>query len=294
MSTMIPTNGLKAWLLASRPKTLTGAAAPVLVGGALGWNAMHDVACLVPFAMCLLFAFLMQIDANFVNDYFDFKKGTDREDRLGPMRACAQGWITPDAMKVGIAVCTVLSALVGLCILVWNMQWELLIVGAACIVGCFLYTTCLSYMGWGDVMVLVFFGIVPVGFTYYVMTGGEWSATTTIAGLSVGLVTDCLLLVNNYRDVDQDRVSGKRTVVVRFGKSFGRIAYLCCAIAGPVLAMYGVVRFPGLLVFPVLAWFLYKEMCHLAGRELNRLLGKTALYIFLFGSVLAALIVILA
>ena len=204
------TNGLKAWVLASRPKTLTGAIAPVLVGGTL---AFADVIHLEQQAwwlglLCLLFAVIMQIDANLVNDYYDFKKGTDREDRLGPERACAQGWITPTAMQWGIGVCTLLACVVGLVMLFLSQRWELLIVGIACVVGCFLYTIKFSYLGLGDILVLLFFGIVPVGFTYYVMTG-SWTLPLTLAGIGMGLATDNLLMVNNYRDIEQDSKVGR-------------------------------------------------------------------------------------
>ena len=223
------TNSLRAWVLAARPKTLTGAIAPVLVGGAFAlvkcqasnpdYFQLSILNCqfsiLLPFLLCLLFAVLMQIDANLINDYFDFKKGTDREDRLGPERACAQGWITPEAMKKGIAVVTVLSALLGLGIFTLHMQWELLVVGALCLVGSFLYTTKLSYLGWGDVLVFVFFGLVPVVFTYYVMTDGGWNIPLIIAGAAMGLATDNLLIVNNYRDRHEDLKSGKWTLMVR-------------------------------------------------------------------------------
>ena len=218
---MVKTNSLKAWFLAARPKTLTGAIAPVLVGAAFAFAncQLSTVNCQLStvncqFALCLLFAIFMQINANLINDYFDFKKGTDREDRLGPERACAQGWITPRAMQWGIAVMTFLSCCVGLAILLFNLQWELLLVGIFCVLFCFLYTTHLSYLGWGDLLVLIFFGFVPVVFTCYVMCpssfGEGWGGTSVlIASLAMGLATDNLLMVNNYRDRHQDKVSGK-------------------------------------------------------------------------------------
>ena len=111
----VKTNSIKAWVLAARPKTLTGAAIPVMIGCALAYTYGHfNVAAAV---LCFLFAFLMQIDANFINDLFDFLKGTDREDRLGPERACAQGWISPKAMKTGICVTTILAGITGLSLL---------------------------------------------------------------------------------------------------------------------------------------------------------------------------------
>lgn len=296
---MVKKNSLKAWILAARPKTLTGAAAPVLIGGALAWR---DTAYLplerlffIPFGVCLLFAFLMQIDANFVNDWWDFKKGTDREDRLGPERACAQGWISSKAMLVGIVLTTILACLAGIVLLLWGLQWELLLVGIACVLGCFLYTLKLSYLGLGDLLVIVFFGFVPVGFTYYVITGGGWNLTVTLAGLGMGLITDNLLIVNNYRDVEQDKLSGKKTIVVRFGKKFAENIYLVNGFVSALLmaaininALYPL--FFILIVFGTL--FLYKEMCSLTGKSLNKILGKTALLIFLYGLLSAVLALI--
>lgn len=292
----IKTNGLKAWLLASRPKTLTGAAAPVLLGGAMAWKVNGGEDFLVPFLLCLLFAFLMQIDANLVNDYYDFKKGTDREDRLGPERACAQGWITPGAMLAGIGLCTLLSCGIGLGILFYNVQWELILVGVACVLGCFLYTLKLSYLGLGDLLVLIFFGIVPVVFTYYVITNGECSMPVALLGIGMGMITDNLLIVNNYRDVEQDKMSGKNTIVVRFGKRFAENLYFINGFVAALILAYCSMNVWGgmaVMVFVVMATFyLRKQMCSLTGKALNGILGKTALLIFLYGFVGAVLILI--
>ena len=169
MNNSIKPNSFQAWLLAMRPKTLTGAAIPVLLGCALAY--IFGKFQPVPALLCFLFAFLMQTDANFINDLYDYLKGTDREDRLGPERACAQGWITPAGMKRGIAVTTLLACCVGLGLLSYG-GWEMIPVGLACVVFAFLYTAGpypLAYHGWGDVLVLIFFGFVPVGCTFYVM-----------------------------------------------------------------------------------------------------------------------------
>lgn len=290
------TNGLKAWVLAARPKTLTGAVAPVLVGGMLAYT---DSIQLTSYAwwsgmLCLLFAVVMQIDANLVNDYYDFKKGTDREDRLGPERACAQGWITPKAMQCGIGVCTIFACLVGLVILFVSQRWELLIVGIACVLGCFLYTIKFSYLGLGDILVLLFFGIVPVGFTYYVMTGG-WTLPLSLAGIGMGLATDNLLIVNNYRDRHQDAISGKKTIIVRMGGTFGLRAYLWCGIIATILGMTALYMMDkpywfmlGYLLLNIMTWY---KMCHLDGKALNGVLGKTARNIFLYGLLLAGAMV---
>lgn len=213
---MIQPNSLQAWGLAIRPKTLTGAAIPVMIGCALA--DMYDKLQVLPAVLCFLFAFLMQIDANFINDLFDYLKGSDREDRLGPERACAQGWITVSAMKAGIAVVTVLAAITGLSLLFFS-GWEMIPVGVACIVFAFLYTAGpypLAYHGWGDVLVLVFFGFVPVGCTFYVMAH-TWTTPVTVASLACGLIIDTLLMVNNFRDREQDAMSGKRTLIVCWG-----------------------------------------------------------------------------
>ena len=148
--TNVRVNSLKAWILAARPKTLTGAAVPVMMGIACavamyGWCGIR----VVPAVLCMLFALIMQVDANFVNDYFDFMKGTDDEQRLGPKRACAQGWITASAMRGGLFVTTLLACIVGLP-LVYYGGWEMIMVGLACVVFCFLYTISFSYIGLGD------------------------------------------------------------------------------------------------------------------------------------------------
>lgn len=321
-------NSLYAWWLASRPKTLTGAAAPVLVGGALAWHdtigttlersarhyidyqdsavylQSHVISFVIPFVLCLLFAFIMQIDANFINDYFDFKKGTDREDRLGPERACAQGWITPRAMAWGIGITTVLACIVGIVILLWHIQWELLIVGALCVLFCFLYTTRLSYMGYGDLLVLVFFGLIPVCFTYYVITGGSWNVPIIISSIGMGLATDNLLMVNNYRDRQQDRISGKRTIVVRLGSTFGLRCYLWLGIIAWALSLVTIFIIPTetkylvliaslSLIYLVLHIMTYHKMARLDGKELNKVLGDTARNIFIYGLVLTISILIL-
>lgn len=311
---MVKTNSLKAWFLAARPKTLTGAIAPVLVGAAFANSQFSIFNC--QFALCLLFAIFMQINANLINDYFDFKKGTDREDRLGPERACAQGWITPRAMQWGIAVMTFLSCCVGLAILLFNLQWELLLVGIFCVLFCFLYTTHLSYLGWGDLLVLIFFGFVPVVFTCYVMCpssfGEGWGGTSVlIASLAMGLATDNLLMVNNYRDRHQDKVSGKRTIIVRIieaqikqhGEELGRKKgekiclnlYLWLGIIATILAFISLfistftIRLSSVinLIYLFLHFKTYRQLEALDGKALNQVLGATARNIFLFGLLLA-------
>ncbi len=289
------TNSLKAWFLACRPKTLTGAAAPVFIGGAyalrhairvqhLGEHAIYSL--FWPFLYALLFALVMQIEANLVNDYYDFVKGADRADRLGPARACAQGWITVGAMRRALVIVALVALAVGLP-LVFYGGWEMLLVGLVCILFCWLYTTHLSYLGLGDVLVIVFFGFVPVVFTSYVMTHVV-TLPLLLLGLSMGLATDCLLLVNNYRDIDQDRISGKLTLIVRLGRKAGLRLYLFCGLVAAVIVMFQTGWWMFLIVpYLVLHIQTYLSMRRLTGKALNGVLGATARNIFVFGLLVA-------
>jgi len=292
----VKTNSFEAWVLAARPKTLSGAAVPVMIGLALAWvdaKGYHDE----PFSwvaavLCLLFAFIMQIDANFVNDFFDYAKGTDdRETRLGPERACSQGWVTPEAMKQAIAITTCVACMVGLP-LVFFGGLEMILVGITCVVFCFLYTTHLSYIGLGDVLVLLFFGLVPVSITYYIQLH-TLTAEVLIASLACGVVIDGLLLVNNFRDRDTDRVAGKETLVVRIGAEatlnlYLSVGIMACLMGGVFLLRGNVLAFvlPMLyLILHIYTWLRMKQIWQ--GRELNKCLGETARNIFVYGIMLS-------
>lgn len=288
---MVKTNSIEAWILASRPKTLTGAAIPVMIGCALAYVYGHFK--LMPAILCLVFAFLMQINANFINDLFDFIKGTDREDRLGPERACAQGWISPKGMKTGICITTVLAGITGLLLLFFG-GLELIPIGVACMVFAFLYTAGpypLAYHGWGDVLVLVFFGFVPVGCTYYVMAH-EWNNSVTIASLACGLIIDTLLMVNNFRDREQDAISGKKTIVVRFGAKVGMVLYFLLGLVACWLCFYfitiGKIYAALLPQFYLIIHILTSiKMAKInRGKALNLILGETSRNMLIFGIML--------
>lgn len=240
---MIETNSIKAWYLAARPKTLTAAAVPVLLGIALAYKDAQQIQTL-PALLCLLFAWVMQIDSNLVNDYFDFKHGNDDETRLGPKRACAEGWITMGAMKWGIILTTLLGCAIGLPLVLFG-GWEMVIVGICCVVFCFLYTTCLSYLGMGDLLVLLFFGIVPVCCTYYLVmpeTMQGVSMETVLISVACGLVVDTLLILNNYRDHDNDLRAGKKTLVVHIGKKNAERLYCALGNLG-IITIIGVTTY---------------------------------------------------
>lgn len=285
----IATNSLNAWLLAARPKTLSGAAVPVMLGCAL---AIADGCFTVtPALLCFLFAFLMQVDANLINDLFDYRKGADSTDRLGPKRACTEGWITPKAMMRGIAVTTVLSCLTGCCLLFYG-GWEMIPVGMACVLFAFLYTAGpypLAYYGWGDLLVLLFFGLVPVGCTYYVLCH-TWTTKVFVVSLACGLVIDTLLMVNNFRDREQDARSGKRTLVVRWGAAAGSMLYLLLGLAAVALCLlflHDNILYVILLPYiPFHVWTWQRMVRIERGAALNQILGDTSRNMLIFGILL--------
>ncbi len=310
----------KAWLLAARPKTLTAAATPVMIGLSMAYadlsvrgatpsfsivvadSSFSIVGATPSFsivvaALCMLFAFIMQIDANFINDYFDFKKGTDdAATRLGPLRACAQGWITPSAMWRAIIGVTLLGCAVGLPLIYFG-GWEMIIVGLLCVVFCFLYTTWLSYRALGDVLVLIFFGVVPVCVPYYLLTTAiTWQVF--VASLACGVVIDGLLIVNNYRDRHTDATVGKRTLVVLIGAAATERLYLSIAIlAYAVCILLSLNGYPWTAVLPLVYVILHvrtwRKMVTLnQGRALNICLGETARNIFIFGLLLSMSVIL--
>lgn len=305
---MVKTNSVKAWLLATRPKTLSAAAVPVMIGTAFAWRNTSEQFNWIPAILCLLFAWIMQIDSNLVNDYFDFKKGNDDETRLGPKRACSEGWITSDAMVWGILITTLLGCMTGIPLILYG-GLEMVMVGIACVVFCFLYTTLFSYHGLGDILVLLFFGIIPVCCTYYVcmplhqqIPTGEVIASSIACGLAI----DALLIVNNYRDIDNDRSNGKITLAVRLGASKTRrlyesIGYIAAGIM-IILVFFDLYQtdkfiptYAIYLIYIILHRQSYQEMKRInKGAKLNQVLGLTARNILIFGilSVAAILSVI--
>ena len=288
----IKTDSVQAWLLAARPKTLSGAAVPVMIDVALAWvdafQYEDGVFSWTAALHCLLFSFAMQIDANFINDFFDFAKGTDDvETRLGPRRACAQGWVKLDSMKKAIAFTTCLACVIGLPLAYYG-GLEMILVGIFCVIFAFLYTTFFSYLGLGDLLVLVFFGIVPVCCSYYVQLHVV-TAEVFLASIACGLVIDALLIVNNFRDRDNDRLAGKNTIIVRLGPKAGLQLYVGVGVAAIILGgtfwMNGHILASLLpLLYLVLHLFTYLKMKRIyQGKALNLILGETARNIFIYG-----------
>lgn len=287
-------NRLQAWLEAARPKTLPASLSPVLVGCVLAYR--EGMFRLAPAVLCLLVALLAQIASNFANDYFDFKKGADTEERLGPERAVASGWIGPKAMLRATFVTLALSCLFG-CMLLLFAGWELIPVGIAIAVCVLAYSAGpfpLAYNGLGDVCVLFFYGVIPVCFTYYVQTL-SFSLLSLLLSLAVGLLSVNILVINNYRDYAQDKAVCKRTTVVLFGRSFARFFYLLNGLLAILLALPlvldGSVWKVGVLgLFFVLFLVTWMEMKRFEGRELNKTLAHTARNVFLFSVLLSFLL----
>ena len=290
---------MNKWILAARPKTLTGAMIPVILGSAL---AYHDgVLNWLLVVCCALFAGFMQIAANMINDLYDYQKGSDREDRLGPERACAQGWITPKAMRRGIAVVLCLASMAGLAAL-W-LCWkdlpyhgiELLVTGVLCIIFAFLYTYGLSYMGMGDLLVLLFFGLIPVCGTYYIQAH-QITTPAILLGFIAGISIDALLVINKYRDREQDLISGKRTIIVWGGERFGRYLYLLIGLVSATMCIFFGYLLDGCLLYFQIAAYVYLAL-HISswmqmnrirsGKALNKILGLTSRNMFLFALLLA-------
>ena len=225
---------IHVWWLAIRPKTLWASVAPVVIGGAMATAVGPLHAPL--FIVTLLVALSIQIGTNFSNDYSDFKKGADTDDRQGPLRVTQAGLVSPNQMM--LATILVFGGSILCCAyLVYHSGWAMAVIGVISVIAGVLYTAGpypLGYLGLGDVLVIVFFGPVAVGGTYFIQTGTV-TATVLLSGLAPGLLATAILAVNNLRDLDGDRAVGKRTH--RPGAARGRRAavhprYQPCAQAG--------------------------------------------------------------
>jgi len=282
----------RAWILASRPQTLTAAIVPVLVGTAVS----HAIATIRvgPAVAALVGAMLLQIAANFANDVFDHEKGADTAERLGPTRAVQSGLLTGRAVRRGLLVTIALSLAVG-GYLTATAGWPILAIGIAAILSAVAYTGGpypLGYNGLGDVFVMLFFGFVAVTGTVYVETG-ILSPLAVVASVPVGALATCILVVNNLRDRHTDIKAGKRTLAVRLGRRGVLAEYLLLLVASyavPVV-LAAVYRAPSLLLplasLPV-AGQLFRRIRATEGRALNACLASTAKLLLLFGVLFGA------
>ncbi len=290
-------NKLEAWILASRPKTLLAAFVPVVTGTAIAISdGMFNALAAVDALICAL---LIQIGTNFSNDLFDYLAGTDSPGRLGPKRALAEGWISVKEMKIGTALTFGITFILGL-YLVYLGGWVILLIGVLSILAGIAYTTGpipLSYNGLGDIFSFLFFGLIGTIGTYYVQSL-RISSLAVLSSIPVGALVTNILIVNNYRDIDEDRLAGKKTLAVIFGKRFSRIQYLIFSIVSyliPVFVFFFYKQsyfvFLPLLSIP-LAVKLVKMIYTLDGKELNKTLELTAKLSGIYGILFAIGIVI--
>jgi len=281
---------MNVWLKASRPKTLPAAIVPVALATALA--ASDGVLAGIPALLCLLFAVLIQVGTNFANDYYDYLKGADGDDRVGPTRVVSAGLVSPGRMKRATMGVFLSAFLVGTLLIPYGGLW-LLGIGVASIVCGYAYTGGpypLGYNGLGEVFVFIFFGFIATGVTYYVQTG-SFSVDAWLLGVIPGALASNLLVVNNVRDMETDAQVGKQTLAVRFGDPFGRWEYVCfwglalsATLTLSVLrSSYGVLL-PWILCMPL--FWLSRRLFRLSfgGPERwGRLLAQTAQILVVYG-----------
>lgn len=279
----------KAWIEAMRLRTLPVSVAGVVAGG--GCAAYFNSFRPVPFLICMLFAVMAQIVSNFANEYFDFRNGLDHKGREGFRRGVTEGDISPNAM-LRATICLLLAACaVGCTLIIWG-GWWLIAVGLAIAIFALAYSAGpwpLSHHGLGDIAVVIFFGIVPVMLTTYVQTGSwdMWKLALPIS-VAIGLMGSNVLIVNNYRDADDDRAVGKHTTVVILGRKTMGTVYFVNGIIAVVLAVFvTIANVPliwqaGALLYANLHYMLWVKLTHLKGAQLNPVLGQTAMLLFGF------------
>ncbi|MDX1438935.1 MAG: 1,4-dihydroxy-2-naphthoate polyprenyltransferase [Rubricoccaceae bacterium] len=281
--------GLAVWLLASRPKTLSVTLSPVLLGTAfaISDSAFHGLA----FVCALVSGLLIQIGTNFANDYEDYVRGADTEFRKGPTRVTQSGMVSPQAVKRAAIITFSLAVAAG-GYLIFRGGWPILVLGLVSIASGIAYTAgryALAYTGLADLFVLAFFGPIAVGGTYYVQAL-TLPSYVLIAGIGPGLIAVGTLIVNNVRDINEDRAANKRTLIVRFGRRFGELYYVTCYVIAAVIPVYLISRMDGPYLSLVASAVALIFGVALAGKlrksedpaVLNALLGKTAMVLLVY------------
>ncbi|HKJ82278.1 MAG TPA: 1,4-dihydroxy-2-naphthoate polyprenyltransferase [Ignavibacteriaceae bacterium] len=279
---------LQSWFLASRPKTLLASVVPVIVGSALAIGESKFI--LLYSVIALLCSTLIQTGTNYVNDLYDFLNGADNEDRKGPTRVLAAGYISVKEMKIGSVLIFLLAFLLGL-YLVYVGGKIVLIIGVLSIIAGIAYTAGpfpLAYNGLGDIFVFLFFGIVGTAGTYYVQTQ-SFSLLSILASIPVGALITNILVVNNYRDIEEDRSANKHTLAVLLGKNFTRFQYIFLLLISFLTPLFLFVKFGfsywiflPYLTLPV-AFNLVRMLFTLEGLELNKTLEISAKLSAIFG-----------
>ena len=281
---------MRKWIEAMRLRTL-----PVSLAGVIGGTAcalMQGSFNVIVVLQCVLFATLAQIASNFGNEYYDYKNGIDRKGREGFRRGVTEGEITPIAMKRATYSALALTAAIGCTMLLFG-PWWLIFVGATIALFALGYSTGpypLSHHGLGDVAVVIFFGIVPVTFTCYLQTG-TFDSLTLLTSLAIGLLAANVLIVNNYRDMEDDKAVNKNTTVVIYGRKVMGWCYMQAGVAAmvamtPVWMQLHLWSLPIVLVYFVLHTRNWQYLKKSQGAALNPLLGKTAVTLLIFSLML--------
>ncbi len=284
------TLNLRAWLMASRPKTLTAAIVPIVATSALAYLMKGQFSSWILF-LCLVSSICIQIGTNFVNDAVDFKKGADTEKRIGPQRVTQSGIFSYRQVMGAAGVMFFLAIMCGIPLVIHG-GWPIVLIGLLSVAMGYSYTSGpfpLAYLGLGDLFVVLFFGLIAVGGVYYLQTG-EWSLAAGVLGIQIGFLSTVLIAINNLRDVDGDKTVNKKTLAVRFGKKFvkGEIAFLL--VSPFVLGIYWWISadhfFAMLLplfVFPLAIKLIINIFKNEPGPVYNKFLGMSALVHILFG-----------
>jgi len=271
---------IKAWIEAMRLRTLPVSVAGVIT--AVAFNVMTDTFCGWKATLCMFFAVLAQIASNFANEYYDFKAGLDRKGREGPRRGVTEGDITPRAMKIATYGTLCVACIIGVTI-AYTSGWWLIPVGVLIALGVVAYSAGpypLSRHGLGEVAVLFFFGIIPVNLTYYVQAGA-FDPVVALSSISLGLMGANVLIVNNYRDANDDRVVGKRTLAVIIGQRavsglYLFNGYIAVALMFTVWLSLGWIACIVPIVYLLLHTLLWHKINISIGAALNPKLGMTA------------------
>ena len=285
---------IKKWFYAIRPYSFFVSMATVVLSAAIAFNEGYIQ--WLPAILCLVFAVMAQITSNLVNDYADFKTGSDNENSMGKDRKLVTGEITPKQMLIAITISAILCLLVGLPLIFWG-GWILLPFGLLIIAAAFCYSLGplpLSYKALGDVAVILFFGIIPVTFTYFILTK-KITPEIVSAGFAMGLVVDELLIVNNVRDVEEDKLHNKITTAVLFGKEFMMKVFLFNPLIACALGFYFLrdvcdYKVWAIAIIPMIIYSinLYKKLRKFEGKQLNALLGKASFEAILFAVMVVA------
>jgi 1,4-dihydroxy-2-naphthoate octaprenyltransferase len=292
---------LKYWLLALRPKTLSISVIPILTGSVLGWTQGGSLSVTI-MLVTLGVALLIQIGTNLHNDASDYLLGADDPaTRLGPARVTAEGWLPVTQVRRAALLCFAAAFFIGLYLVVVAGGWQILALGVLSIIAGYLYTggpKPVAYTGTGELFVLFFFGLVAVLGSSFLQSG-HFTVLAVLCGLLLGLPAAGVLVVNNHRDHENDRLAGKNTIVVRYGIAASRRVYALCLL-GPFLLLPLIQLQPPArhawflpwLTLPWAGWLVWRFRKIRDLRAMNPLLAETALFQLMLGLLLTTTLLI--